>query len=692
VRGLLRLCGLSSILVARVTLAHGTHDDDVTESAPLVEDDDATHDVPETTVRARAPSRSAATVHLTPRDILRFAPRSADDVLTLVPGLHVVQHGSLGKAPQIYMRGFDAAHGADVEVTLDGVPLNAWSHVHAQGYIDQGFIIPEALSDVVVEKGAFTLGQGRFAHAGSIDYRLGASQPGERVKLEVSSLGRIRLVGVTAPDDENLHAFVAGEVVTDRGAGPNRDATRASVNTAYETTVVGTRARAFAVASHARFGLPGALRLADVESGARAPFATLTPFTEGTSTRALTALSLSRSTAFGHVRALAHLGALHMRFDENFTGALHDPEGDGRRQEEARLSSHLLLTSRTLLLPWLKLRGLAQLSLDGARQDERALDLALRSRTRTRGLDFALGNGSLGSALEAALLPSLVVETALRAELFAIAARDPRDAGAPAFTGLAPALVPRARIAWTPFTFFSLYAAYGRGVRPPEARALRPRVVDDGEPTGGNAYTGGSPRATLSDQLEISTSLRAPAERAVLTLAGFATAVDEELVYDHVSGLDLARGATRRIGIDSTLTLAPTRTLLLDASLSLTDARFVDDGTAVPGVPPALFRLVGEIALAPGIALGGRARVLSARPLAHGAFADPVTLLDVFLRTRLRALSLALFIDNALDARDTSASYHFASAWDARTRDLLPTTHVVMGQPRTLRAELALRF
>ena len=67
--------------------------------------------------------------------------KSAQDLLRLVPGLFIAQHQGGGKAEQIFLRGFDADHGTDVNLSVDGIPVNMVSHAHGQGYADLHFLI-----------------------------------------------------------------------------------------------------------------------------------------------------------------------------------------------------------------------------------------------------------------------------------------------------------------------------------------------------------------------------------------------------------------------------------------------------------------------------------------------------------------------------------------------------------------------
>src|SRR5262245_33521825 len=51
-------------------------------------------------------------------------------ILNNIPGLVVAQHQGGNKAPQYFLRGFDADHGTDVAVFVDDVPVNMVTHAH----------------------------------------------------------------------------------------------------------------------------------------------------------------------------------------------------------------------------------------------------------------------------------------------------------------------------------------------------------------------------------------------------------------------------------------------------------------------------------------------------------------------------------------------------------------------------------
>ncbi len=97
--------------------------------------------------------------------------RSAQELLTLVPGLFVAQHAGGGKAEQLFLRGFDIDHGTDVALSLDGMPVNMVSHAHGQGYADFHFVMPEVVDRINFEKGPYDVTKGNLATAGSVDFQ-----------------------------------------------------------------------------------------------------------------------------------------------------------------------------------------------------------------------------------------------------------------------------------------------------------------------------------------------------------------------------------------------------------------------------------------------------------------------------------------------------------------------------------------
>ena len=91
---------------------------------------------------------------------------NSQEILRSVPGLFIGQHAGGGKAEQLFIRGFDVDHGTDVNISVDGMPVNMVSHAHGQGYADLHFVIPEFIDKVNFDKGPYFAEKGNFTTAG----------------------------------------------------------------------------------------------------------------------------------------------------------------------------------------------------------------------------------------------------------------------------------------------------------------------------------------------------------------------------------------------------------------------------------------------------------------------------------------------------------------------------------------------
>jgi outer membrane cobalamin receptor len=121
---------------------------------------------------------------------------SAQDLLRLVPGLFIAQHAGGGKAEQIFLRGFDADHGTDFSVNVDGMPVNMVSHAHGQGYADFHFVIPETVDKLKVFKGTYATQYGDFATSGAGEFSTKNSIGKSMVKLEYGQFDTYRAMAM----------------------------------------------------------------------------------------------------------------------------------------------------------------------------------------------------------------------------------------------------------------------------------------------------------------------------------------------------------------------------------------------------------------------------------------------------------------------------------------------------------------
>ncbi|UKB80990.1 TonB-dependent receptor [Chryseobacterium sp. MEBOG07] len=151
---------------------------------------------------------------ITKVDLNKFPVSSAQDLLRKVPGLFIAQHAGGGKAEQLFLRGFDADHGTDVSVNVDGMPVNIVSHAHGQGYSDLHFVIPETVNNIDFGKGAYYMDRGDFNTAGYVDFQTYNGLKNSIIKLEGGSFNSKRVLGmfnILHDDLGRKNAYIAAE-------------------------------------------------------------------------------------------------------------------------------------------------------------------------------------------------------------------------------------------------------------------------------------------------------------------------------------------------------------------------------------------------------------------------------------------------------------------------------------------------
>src|SRR5688572_691472 len=129
-------------------------------------------------------------------DIMLRPVNTSQDVLRIVPGLFIAQHAGGGKAEQIFLRGYDIDHGTDINITVDGMPVNMVSHAHGQGYADLHFLIPETVEKVNFDKGPYFVDKGNLATAGYVEFHTKEFLKDNFIKLEGGKFNTQRAVGM----------------------------------------------------------------------------------------------------------------------------------------------------------------------------------------------------------------------------------------------------------------------------------------------------------------------------------------------------------------------------------------------------------------------------------------------------------------------------------------------------------------
>ena len=139
---------------------------------------------------------------------------NTQELMRMVPGLFVAQHAGGGKAEQIFLRGFDIDHGTDIQISVDGMPVNMVSHAHGQGYADAHFIIPETINNIDFGTGPYYTQQGNLNTAGYVGFKTYNNISTSRVQLEAGRFNTFRtlvMIDLFKKDKDKQSAYVASE-------------------------------------------------------------------------------------------------------------------------------------------------------------------------------------------------------------------------------------------------------------------------------------------------------------------------------------------------------------------------------------------------------------------------------------------------------------------------------------------------
>ncbi len=643
----------------------------------------------QTEVRESRPKMSASNKVITQSKIARSNPKSADDIVGVTPGVSIVQHGSEGKGHQIIIQGFDAAHGSNVEVLLEGVGMNEPSHVHGQGYLDLYGIIPELVSKMEVSKGAFLPWQGDFALAGSLQLSLGLSEehrPGF-LSFEGSHRGRFRAVAAAGPKDANNETFGAVDLVKDLGFGPDRDASRAAFLGQYrhETKNKGNLLFLLSMQS-ARFESPETLKLSDVNNKKKDFLGSYSPPGNGLSDRVMTKISYKHEFPKGNFEVAGFALYRDFLLEENFTGNLWFSEhGDLRRQVQRGFSGGFFSNLEQKIPVNIPTRLLAGMGwrMDVNNQWEQQLDLDKEPWQNNRDLKYSLNSlfGYTGIGINPfhwfTLLPSV------RAAIFGVSVNDKLQNKS--VSEIEATVLPRLAVSFPVNDKFCFFIDYGRGYRSFEAGAVAALPVEKIEDERLSQYRGGSPKITVADTGEVGLK-SSPVKILSFSLLGFFAFVEREMVFDHVSNINIAMDGTRRIGASADLEIRPLSWMTLTGELTFVDAKFNRSGNKVPGVP--VFMGTGSLELGRnrGPQFNTRLVWCGERPLAYGATASGYAKLNVSFGWRFEKFYVGAIVDNATNMKIMDGVYNFASHFDDdEPRSLIPSVHYAAGEPITAR-------
>lgn len=674
-------------------------------------------------------SYSTASSHAVRDFDLQVRPnRSAQDVLQLAPGLVIAQHAGGGKAEQIFLRGFDADHGTDVNITVDGMPVNMVSHGHGQGYADLHFMIPDVIEEVDVYKGPYFAEFGNLATAGAVAFRTREHIAGNLLRAEGGAFNTYRvttLYQIPTPSTHN-NAYFAGQFYsTDGPVDSPQGFRRFNLFGKFHTHLSDVAKLSFDMSGFSSaWNASGQIPQRAVERGLIDRFGTLDDLEGGTTGRQnLNFLYEATGSGNSEFHIQAYASRYNFKLFSNFTFFANDPlNGDMIEQTDSR--QILGLNTKYKFYHHLGL-GVSTATFGGGyRADD--IDVALwHSPNRVRlnkrvDTKIAERNLFLWAQEELTFSPRVRLQLGLRSDYFTFDLEDHLETlpgnGLPHASGFAQKAIvsPKANLVISPSRRLDLYANFGTGFHSNDARdvIIGQRVADLARGLRRNGFSeqqiADSLTALNFDPAHLHTptlpravggelGLRARlGERLNLGAAVWLLNLEREFVYIGDEGSTELSGRTQRYGVDLEARLKLLSWLYGDGDVTVSTGKLRDDPEEANEIPLApRFIATGGLTVrhASGIDGGLRIRHVGDRPANedNSVTALGYTVLDLSASYRFGKYQFNLIVENLTDTDWNEAQFDTES----RLRDEpqpISELHYTPGNPRNLRVGMSYSF
>jgi TonB family protein len=622
-----------------------------------------------TLVLTSRPISAASSFSVRDRDFQLRPVGSVQDILRVTPGLVLVQHSGGGKANQYFLRGFDADHGTDLALSIDGIPINMVSHAHGQGFADTNFIIPEVVERVEITKGPYFANQGDFATAGAVNMV-------SRDDFEHSSLGfgvsdspgygipSYRGLLIASPKLENTKATFAAEIGRANGPFEHPDHwDRYKLFNKVTFNLTPTSSLSLAEMSYSgNWHGSGQLPSRAVDSEQVSRFGSLDASEGGNSARHQLYVQYKlRPNEHSEFKALAYIASYRFNLYSNFTLFLRDPEnGDEIEQVDRRTFSGGKLSYRVVHQVG-GVRFDTSMGADGRSDDIRErLWNTIERREVERVRDNAVHETLMGAFVNEEVTPApwLRVNVGTRADAISFAVDDSlrsNDPQAPqGGVGGTYQLSPKGNLIVSPYhrpdLELDVYANYGHGFHSNDVRgvfttpSVTPLTRAIGEEVGS--------RARLWKRWDLAAAL-------------WQLDLDHETVWVGDEGTTEVSDATRRRGVELETRYEFTPWLAADLDLTFTASRFranAGNGNGLALAPKQTWSggLSARHELGSGVARGGlRFFGIGDRPATDDGelIAPGFTQFDLHTGYRYGRFDVALDVENLLNGTFRSAQF-----------------------------------
>ncbi len=653
----------------------------------------------ELTVLGTLPRNAASSDVVRARDFELRPIRTPGDLLRLVPGLQTMQHQGGGKADQILIRGFDADHGTDLAVFVDGMPVNLRSHAHGQGWADLHFVIPELIQQVEVRKGPYHADAGDFATAGSVRLVTRDSLDSDRhvlARAETGSFNTNRVVfGVSPVKNDRARTLVGGELYY--SDGPTDSPQRYNRGNVFAKGAIELVPRVelsgWLSSMRGQWNASGEIPLRAVRNHTIRRFGAIDDSEGGTTERSNAHLQMRWTPSANDLVQVRVWGSQQkLRLYSNFTFFLADPDrGDEIEQMDRRWLGggdaryehvHRLGQVQTKLTVGVDERtDVVQVKLG---RDQRR-----RRFENTNSVNVVETSFAPYAELEVAPVKGLRLLGGARHDFFWYTVRDAHEATIP-IDGSHEGSVsqPKAGIVLGPFKSGSpaasteLYFNFGQGFHSNDARAVVQRTGVTTLPRA-QGYEVGF-RTFAFDRLDVAADF-------------FVLDLESELVFSGDGGVPEPSGRTRRVGGELEMRLRVIDDWLwIDGDVSYTEGRFTRTHAPIPLAPRLLVRAGVTLKTPVGFQASFEARHIGERPMDDAGLVDAPaqTVCNLVLRyipTKFENVEMFLRIENMFDVKWREAQ-HFVESQLPGEPGPVGDLHFTPGAPLSVFGGVTVKF
>ena len=614
---------------------------------------------------------------------------SSQDILRKIPGLFIGQHAGGGKAEQIFLRGFDIDHGTDINITVDGLPVNMVSHAHGQGYSDLHFVIPETVDKIGFGKGPYYANKGNFNTAGYVNFKTKRNLDYNSIKFESGMFGSNRVLGMfNLLDNDKNDSYVAMEYLA--GDGPfesPQNFNRINLFGKYSRNISSTDNIGITISHfNSKWDASGQVPQRAVDNGMITRFGAIDATEGGNTNRTNFSVNyLKTIDKQSYIKSLMYYSNYDFELYSNFTFFLQDSiNGDQIRQKENR-SIFGFNSEYFRSYSFANVEGNWQAGID-LRNDQSLNNELSHTLNRKEVLNpIQLGDvyeTNFGAYLSADFtFDKFTFNPALRVDYFDFQYNDALETNYKTLSSNEAIFSPKLNVLYHFSNSLQVYAKAGKGFHSNDSRVSSQQNGKEALPAAYGFDAG---------------LIWKPIPRLLINTAYWYLFLEQEFVYVGDAGIVEPSGKTQRQGFELSIRYQPLDWLFWDFDANYTHARTIGELESENYIPlaPDLTLISGlNIIHKSGIYGGANFRFINDRPANENntIVAEGYGIIDLNAGYKRKKINLGLQIQNLLDTEWNETQF----ATESRLQNETTATeeiHFTPGTPFFVKGMIEYKF